>query len=225
MNLRILSLLLGLVGTSSAHALTITTLSSDGEFIASYTPDVWTKAFGGSVRWGNNAAAGDWEVSVVNGADLPLHQRQGVVSGPRDFVFSFDSSLSTATLSVDGFDDSVGVVPGAGINTVMIRARASEGNVAALSELMLDLGGSVHVLNNLLGDSNANYLVLQDSGFAGDWSISGVGLLSGDASPRGSNPLYQFKVGTTASVPDAGASALLLMLGLGACAALRRRRA
>lgn len=211
---RIFLLIVFAAAAGPAGAVSITTLASDTEFLATYPATEWTKEFGANVRWGNNAANGDWEASVVNGADLPLNQRQGSVAGSRTFNFSYTGG--TATLSVQGLAASTAAInPTTSINTVMIRARAGTNHSSSLTGLTLQIGATTINLGSLIGDANANYLVLKDAGFAGDWSISAIGTLLAGANPRGSDPMYQLKVGhTPIAVPDTAATVLLLALSL-----------
>lgn len=220
----ILATLLLASAASSARAVSITLLGSDAEFLTEFPAAEWTKKYGANVRWGNNAANGDWEAAIVTGADVPYAgaQRQGQVSGTRLFSFNYDSALGQGTLSLTGFADAVTSLDGTGVNTVMIRARAATGRTAALQGLALQLGTSTLFLGDLIGDSDAQYIVLQDAGFSSDWSITAFGTLASDAA-QGSNPMYQLKVGV-APVPDAGATASALGFVLVVLAALARRR-
>jgi hypothetical protein len=225
MKLRALTfaLIAGLTSAVPVRALSISLLSSDDDFLTTFPAAVWTKELGANVRWGNNAGNGDWEMAIVNGSDIPVPgaQRQGVVSGTRAFSFSYANG--NATLGLGGFTSAVATGSDPEINTVMIRAKASgSGNVASLANLSLAFGSDVYALGNLIGDSNANYLVLQDTRFSGVWSLLADGTLLSGGSARGSNPMYQLKIGT-AEVPDSASTFALVASGLLGAILIRRR--
>ncbi len=211
---------LSLVAASSQGA--VITFASDADFIAYQNGGNFTKTFGGNVRWGNAETNGDWERAIVNGADLPIGavgQNKWNSSNVHDVTFTFDASLSQATLDLSGIGSLTRAVP-ASPEVLFARVRDSAGTASELSEIQIDLAfngvGVDYTWNELVGDSNAEYWGITDPNLKFGFTVVAKALLAGPGT-AGSDPMYQFKVG----VPTPGSAGVL---AVGALAALRRRR-
>jgi hypothetical protein len=205
--------------------------TSDAGFVADAG---FTRAFGGSVRWGNGASNGDWEASVVNSNDVPDgvgNPRQvawtGGLSGVAHGVsFTFDALTNDTVLALDftGAADVssswLDVPANPAINAIFLRARANGGDVASLSNVVLTTGGQFFNLGALVGDSDAEYIGFVSPLLAAGFSVTAIGTI---ADGNGSLPMYQFKVGAVPPVP-LPAAAWLLASGLGLLAYQARRR-
>jgi hypothetical protein len=219
-----------LLAGTPASALVIS-YASDADFLANAA---FVKDFGANVRWGNGQANGDWEYSVVDASDLPLaggnpkqHDWQAGAN-LHDYLLDYDSAGGTVSLALSdgGGPFPSGVSSGAptvapGLNALAIRARANFGDAADLYSpitVVFDLGGPNAVLGPVVGDGDAEYLVLVDARLAGGFQVFGAANLQ-DGS--GSLPQYGFKVGHVA-VPEPAACLLLLT---GVAGGLARRRA
>lgn len=220
-----------LAGAGSATASVIG-LASDAAFGAFQADTGFTKAFGGNVRWGDGGPSGDWEYAIVDGDDLPV----GAV-GQADWLddaanthtvdFLFDgASFADLTLG-SPVSDSLGRSVGAGdVNTLLVRAKDGSGDPTALSAIEIDVGltGTFVALGDLIGDGDAEYLGLIDPELAGGFALRATATLNGDGDVRGSDPMYQFKVGTARVEVPEPASAALLLGGIAALVRPRRRR-
>jgi hypothetical protein len=158
------------------------------------------------------------------------------------FTYAVSGALTFALRDVNGVEvgsDTDPATPGTqrvaagviapplgGINTLVIRARAAAGDVAvvgpggAAAGLRVSFaGGGFFDLDRLVGDADAEYLLLRDERLGGGFSITDNAALRDGA---GSLPMWQFKVGVT-PVPEPAALPLavggLALLGL-----LARRR-
>lgn len=212
---------LAFLAVHEAEALSISLLASDADFLADAAATSWVKEFGGNVRWGNNAANGDWEFSVVNEADFPQDQVNTAISGAHPLIFDYSSGAASLAVGQLGLSEWA-PLPVGQLNTMYIRAKADTDNVSVMDNLYLTVGGVGYDLGTLAGDCNAQYLKIVDSGFSGDWQLTGTGALSADGTPRGSDPMYQVKIGIT-SVPDVAGTAILLGIALGSFGMLRSR--
>lgn len=218
-----------LPGISSAA---IVSYESDSDFLANAYFD---KEFGFNMRWGRDGITGDWEYAVVDGDDRPIspvgqvdwYAMPDYNDDPNHrYSIAYDQGAGSATMGLEtisgqSFGSAAAGVSPAQINALVVRAKASSGDVSLLSDIHVYFaqGGDAE-LGSLLGDADAEYLMLVDDRLAGGFWIE-----DGDVSLRdgsGSVPMYSFKVGmTTVPLP----SALLLfapaILGFGA---LKRRR-
>jgi hypothetical protein len=217
----------------------IVSYASDASFIASG----FQGRFGGNVRWGNNASNGDWEFAVVNGSDTPYsgQTRQlnwtGIPnygSSPNhryEFVYNVVDGANNDSVTLRLRDTSGGLLGGsasqyssldfADINTLAVRARAAAGDVATLQNIRVEFqnGGfaAFETLGTLVGDADAEYLVLQDDRLAGGFRVVIAGQTYGTATftdGSGSLPAYQFKVGITPVPLPAALPAFAAGLGL-----------
>jgi len=228
---RIRLLAAAVVATAAVPALShaaVVQYESDNDFV---TNAQFTKAFGANARWGNDATNGDWEYAVVDGGDSPLGNTGQLAwsalpgyptSDPNHgYQFSYDAGTGDLRLELDDLSSSLGtssgtVSPSAPINAIAARARADGGDVATMHDIVINFaGGGSANLGTLVGDGNAEYVMLIDERLAGGFSIDGDATL---VDGRGSLPMYQFKVGTT-TVPIPGAvwlfgSGLLGLLGM-----------
>lgn len=232
----------GLMTLSARADIQVFSLASDAEFLDQFRDlrnsgdtsgsSTWHKYFGGNVRWGTGASDGDWEYAVVDGLDIPFSlPGQGSPSGDRSVSFSHVHSGASpnVTLTLEGLGSHCGThTPGLlTVNTVFVRAKAGNGDVARLDDLVLTLGSQSYFLGSVVGDDDAAWLGIVSSDFNdSSWSFSGRGVL-GDGS--GSLPMYQWKVGsatyaegafafqTITPVPEVNgawfASCALLLLG------------
>lgn len=203
--------------SGAASAATTVGFSSDADFTANA---FFTKSFGGNVRWGNGQANGDWEYAVVNAADVPIGPSgQLVWGGNADHQYTFDydgTSQAQLVLENAGVIGDTGLQPvagGAGINALAVRARTGAGNVASLADIVVSfVVGGAESLGSLVGDADAEYVMLIDPRLASGFQVSGPATLTDG---NGSVPMYGFKVGaTTIPVPPAAwlfGSALVLL--------------
>lgn len=213
---------------SSVTSAAIVGFGSDADFLAS---GGFTKLFGANARWGNNATNGDWEYAVVDGSDVPINvsgQVEWSGHNIHDPGFTYDGSSAQFVLSQSGtpFADTGAqpVTGDPGLNALAVRARTGNGDTATVSSLVVSFaaGGSVN-LGDLVGDDDAEYVMLIDSRLAGGFLVEAVAeLQDGGSTPAGrSLPMHGFKVGlTTIPVP---AAVWLFASALG-CLGWRHRR-
>lgn len=186
----------------------------------------------GQLRWSDlpGYAAGSATVAnheftftyAVSGAlTFALRDASGVAVG---------SDTDPATPGTQRVAAGVIAPPPGGIDTLVItlviRARAAADDVAAVgpggAEAGLRVsfaGGGFLDLGRLVGDGDAEYLVLRDTRLADGFTISDSAALRDGA---GSLPMWQFKIGVT-PVPEPAALALALA-GLALLGLLVRRR-
>lgn len=199
----------------------VLTFSSDAAFNVYQNSGLFTKTFGGNVRWGNGLGNGDWEYSIVDTSDTPIGavgQTPWTGTNLHDAAFSYDGA-GNSTLSLSGIGSLTRAVP-VDPTVLFARVRDSETPFSYLAQIDIDLaynGVGVdysHVL--LTGDPDAEYWGVSDDNLRFGFSVTANANLDG---PRtaGSDPMYQFKVG----VP---APSSLAALGLGGVLAARRRR-
>lgn len=222
-----------LVSGSASAGIVI--LNSDAEFLASD----FSKQFGGEVRWGNQSLNGDWEYGLVNATNTATFAEGNVAWGASSnkhaVEFSYVAAANSAGLSLDG--GSLGTagslfetIPNGNPNTVLIRIRDTAGDMSELTDIMLTFGNGDEVaLGDLIADpGNAKYVGFVDDRVALGFTIDADADLNGGTSRSGSNPAYQFKVGTSSTLPTSGTvpepSALAVwgLMGLGLIG--RRRR-
>jgi hypothetical protein len=221
---------------SSASAYTVAYVS-DADFLANGN---FTKYFNANVRWGSGTASGDWEYSLMNGAETTTfgveQQHDWVENGglgdtnPHSYLLDWDDGTGVASLSISlEIPVSSTTPPGVGtVNALAIRAKASGVNgeaVTLTSPITIsfdDDPGNPLVVGPLVGDANAEYIVIVDSRLGGGFDVTGAASIfkdDGSPPPEGSEPQYGFKVGF---VPEPG-TALLLGCGLALLAGVRRR--
>jgi hypothetical protein len=192
--------LIGFLLEAAEASAYLQTISNDAELIALQDNGLFTKYFGGNVRWGNNALNGDWEYAVVNGSDIPIGTPGQMVwtgNSPHSYSFIYDANSDSASLQVvDTSSMHSGSVGQWDVNAIVIRARADAigGDVASLADpiiIQFAMGGSV-IINGLVGDNDANSVLLVDNRLSGGFTMSGLASLTDG---RGSLPMYQVKVG------------------------------
>ncbi len=230
---RIKLMLAATVVTAVVPALSeaaVVSFSSDTDFVNNAQ---FTKAFGANARWGNGATNGDWEYAVVNSTDNPFGTPSqlewsglsGYNTTPNHgYEFTYDGS-SAVRLTLDDQSGTLGTHSGTvsptppPINAIAARARAADGDVATMHDIRINFTGSGYSgqyvdLGTLVGDVDAQYIMLIDDRLAGGFSIDGAATLRDG---NGSLPMYQYKVGTVVPIPAAAwlfGSALLGLLGM-----------
>ena len=239
--------LLAVLAAIPARALSVLELSSDEAFAKFTATESWSQEAGVNVRWGNNGKGGRWEMAFVDAKDNALAgtSRQGKVDGYRAFGFDYAKGIAAASLA--GFKSTQTTLGDAEINTVIIRVQADDqsaddddrkgkgkgqnkedddASVAALASLSLSFGSEVYSLGELIGDGNANYLVLQDTRFSGVWSLLADGVMDHDRDDRDRAPFYSIRLGgttSTTSVPDSASTFGLIAAALLGTVLIRRR--
>ena len=217
----------------SAASAAPLTLASDADFFSWSAGNGFVKAFGGNVRWGNAGPSGDWEYSIVNGADsppgTPMQFDWANVGTPNPHSPVFGWNGSTATLVLGNGAAASQASFGGAPNTLLVRARASDSasnsRDVELRELVVRLlvDNSTIALHDLIGDADAQYVGLVDARLSGGFEViarsANLAVLAGTG--QGSDPAYQFKVGTSNQIPEPGSMALALAA---LCAAMLARR-
>ncbi|WPL11539.1 hypothetical protein [Thiorhodovibrio litoralis] len=198
----------------SLAAVSVTTYDSDDEWRNAFGTN-WTKYYGSNVRAGNNATTGDWERGIVDGNDQPLAQGQQNWGSESNFSFDFqhynNGSTVNATQSIQDLADdsweseletsltSVFNHHDTAPNTVVLRAKGTEGRGSITLDLeslkfdsrgYLDLSGT-----SLTGDADGQYLVFTGLEMSEIFSLRGIASLTIGEDFRGSDPMFQIKVG------------------------------
>lgn len=215
--------------TLPAQATSITFWHSDASFELGAQFD---KLFSGNVQIGNNALKGTWEYSIMNAAEKEAFDpQQFVFSAPDSYQFSItqDGPRYHASLKLNSSassDKTFTFDPGTKNNALAIRARASAETTSHLASPTIDFhapGVSDIHPDDLVGDNNAEYVMIASNGFAGGFTIAGDFHFMN----RKSNavPSFQFKFGHTdlpiggdftTAVPEPGT----FVLGFAVCAVL-----
>jgi hypothetical protein len=188
------------------------------------------------VRWGLPGGA-DWELSIVDGGDLPagtgnpqhISWNPSGQPNPHSVVFTYDPVSRDTSLALDfpggatpDFNSTWLDVPAApAVNALLVRARADGADIATLSDLRVTLTatGQFFDLGTLVGDGNAEYV-----GILSPLLAQGFSVTANAAFQDGSRsvPLYQFKVGVAVVPLPAGVWLLGSALLGGLC--IRRKR-
>jgi hypothetical protein len=221
------------VSYDSGYCYQLLSFESDTAFLTFQNAGNFTKHFGANARWGyNETPARSWEYSVVNAIDTPLDQKEFVWNNTQyTYNLTVNSAADTVSFNINNGDDSffdfsqiTDIIP----NALVIRASATDiaGGAqrdAEMQSIIVNFtsGGSLN-LGQLVGDNNAQYIMLIDDRLMGGFTVAGEALLAVTSGTGiGSDPMYQFKVGNS-PIPEP-ATLLLLGAGLGGIGLLRRR--
>jgi len=212
----------------------ILTFNSDNDFLAFQNAGNFTKDFRADARWGyNETPARSWEYSVVNAADSPLNQKQFAWNNtPHTYNLNVNSATDTVSFNINNGDDSFFDFSQVGFdvytNALVIRAKATDSagvtqRDAEMQSIIVNFtSGGFLDLGQLIGDNDANYLMLIDNRLISGFTVSGDALLSVTSGVgSGSDPWYGFKVGNS-PIPEPS-TILLLGFGLAGIGLLRRK--
>jgi hypothetical protein len=229
-----------LVGAAaSANAAAVFTFGSDADFNAFAAGGNFTKTGGTTLRAGNRAGNGDWELGIVDAGDFPtlglgqlaMSATNGLSQVAPDQGFTTYLADGTTTLSFvldNGASESLVSLSGGlptGANAVFLRARTPGGDaVASLTGLSITFLSdmSTVALGDLVGGNPAQYVGIVSHKLAGGFTI---GFDAGQFDPLGfggSNVILQTKIGTSV-VPEPATWAMLIT-GFGLVGAGMRRR-
>lgn len=217
--------------TSGAEAA-ITRYGSDPSFEAAV---VFTKQIGAAVRRGNGKLGGDfWEHGIVDGGDAALSAgHYEWAPGANDHSFAFKLSAAGAAdlkLGLPGSPHLQASGPAARqFDTLILRAqqegasgRANLGNIKVRFA-----NGDVVNLGSLGGDSDGQWLMLQDSRLAEGFKVTGFANFTPGTWASGSRAFYNIKVGVSTVTQTPLPAALPLLAGalggLGLAGSRRRR--
>jgi hypothetical protein len=194
----------------------------------------FSKAFGAEMRWGRNFNPNaDWELGLLEGTDpSPVEQRE-FIWGDKEHAFNFAAgSGGSASLTVGGtsFSHDFSATTGS-LNTLVIQARAGADRVGVLDDFRIALngGGTLGPASRTIVGGDLAFYVFQDARLGDGFEVrsnsdGGVKLDVLAGSGSGSDPAFNFKVGTSrVPVPEPG-TALLLGTGVLGLIAQRRRR-
>ena len=146
-----------------------------------------------------------------------------------DFTFNYDSTAGKSTFKVGGATVEYNVGKFLDLNTIVFRARSTEGSSVLISDLFLnDEAVNGDAFSNT-GQDGASYFEI--SGVPDDFTLKGKTTLSFDKNnpPRNSALAYQFKVTNkpeneeAVSVPEPG-TVLGILVSAGALGAVRRNK-
>lgn len=219
---------------ASAAQAAIARYDSDPAFEAAVT---FTKQIGAAVRRGNGKLGGDfWEDAIVDGADVALSAGHYVwAPGANNHSFAFKLGATGAAdlkLGLPGSPHLQATGPAARkFDTLILRAQ-QEGPLgrANLGNLKVRFAnGDVVNLGSLAGDSDGQWLMLQDSRLTEGFKVTGFANFTPGTWANGSRAFYNIKVGVSTVTQTPLPAALPLLAGalggLGLVGARRRRTA
>ncbi len=189
----------------------------------------------GEIRFGNGEDDGtERELGINDAATHPIAEGEfgwtqtGLFDNGQtlDFSFSYDAGSGFFELDVAGTRiatiDSIDLD---GAQSLFIRIRDKDtDDFVALTALTLE-GHAIPNASALGGfSSSVEYVQVFGIDFDADWTLAGQLAFAIGNDSSGSNPAAQFKVTNVAPIP-LPAAGWMLIAGLGALGALRRRRA
>lgn len=197
----------------SAHAATFAPSSSAAFDAECGTCEIITP----TVRAGNRAVNGDWEVAI---SDTGLDQKQLPWVSGAGYGYGLTYVAATGMLTLElGSVSSATMIDLGAANTIYLRTRAEPGGTTAFS------GPGFSLANDGTSADKSEWLKVTDFK-DGDGNFSLSGTMSFDfgtaLKKNGSNFIVQAKIADVAPVP-LPAAGLLLVGALGAMGALRRR--
>jgi hypothetical protein len=224
--------------SAAAMTVDIFAVGNDKEWAANHRSN-FNQTFGYMVREGTAGNRG-WERAIVraNGAASTKGQI-GWTDAADSHQFDFGFAGGAASLELTNAPTSganplttAAVAPGADDNAIVVRAIARNNKKAGETDARADLGnlvltvGGVSIdlgeFTSLIGDSNANYLVITGLDLASGFSLTGNAVFDIGNVQDGSRTAYQVSVGTYVPVPAALVLFATALAGLGFAACRRK---